>query len=194
MRPPKRCRQAVLHSTALAVSCLVSYWLATNILSRVHFLSTADELLGGMWAVIATVFVYQMSYQRSVTAAVSRIVATLLSLALCLIYLLLLPFHPWGLAVLIGVGSLVMMVSGRSEDVVTTGITIAVVMVVAALSPHDAWEQPILRLVDTAIGIAVGFLAAWIAVRVKPADASDRPGPVDTPAARSVGDRQAPNP
>ena len=85
-----------------------------------------------------------------------------------------------------------MMVIGRSGDVVTTGITIAVVMVVAALSPHDAWEQPILRLVDTAIGIAVGFLAAWAALRVKPADASDRLGPVGTPAARYVGERRTP--
>jgi hypothetical protein len=29
-------------------------------------------------------------------------------------------------------------------------------MVVAAISPQDAWQQPLLRLVDTIVGIAVG--------------------------------------
>jgi len=33
-------------------------------------------------------------------------------------------------------------------------------MVVAELSPHDAWQQPILRLAGTAIGVAVGVAAA----------------------------------
>jgi hypothetical protein len=30
-------------------------------------------------------------------------------------------------------------------------------MVVAAISPQDAWQQPLLRLVDTIVGIAVGI-------------------------------------
>jgi uncharacterized membrane protein YccC len=38
-------------------------------------------------------------------------------------------------------------------------------MVVAKLSPHDAWRQPILRLADTAIGVAVGLAAAWLGLR-----------------------------
>jgi hypothetical protein len=42
-------------------------------------------------------------------------------------------------------------------------ITTAVVMVVAALSPQDAWHQPLLRLVDTVVGIAVGVSCKWIA-------------------------------
>jgi hypothetical protein len=29
-------------------------------------------------------------------------------------------------------------------------------MVVAAMSPVDAWQQPVLRLADTMVGIAVG--------------------------------------
>ena len=33
------------------------------------------------------------------------------------------------------------------------------------LSQHDAWQQPILRLADTAIGVAVGIAAAWTGLR-----------------------------
>jgi uncharacterized membrane protein YccC len=58
------------------------------------------------------------------------------------------------------------MIVGRHEDVVTAGITTAVVMVVAALAPAHAWEEPILRLVDTAVGIAVGLAAARLTCKV----------------------------
>jgi hypothetical protein len=38
-------------------------------------------------------------------------------------------------------------------------------MVVAELSPHDAWPQPILRLADTATGVAGGIAAARAGLR-----------------------------
>jgi hypothetical protein len=153
-------RPALAYGTALGVSCLVSYETAAHILTRLHSISASDDLLGGMWATIATVFVFRGAYRESVTTAVLRMTATVISFVLCLVYLALLPFHPWGMALLIGVGAIVAMLAGQSEAVVTTGITTAVVMVVAALSPRDAWEQPILRLGDTAIGVAIGVAAA----------------------------------
>jgi uncharacterized membrane protein YccC len=39
-------------------------------------------------------------------------------------------------------------------------------MLVAAVSPRHAWQQPILRFADTVIGVAVGIAAAWIGLRV----------------------------
>jgi uncharacterized membrane protein YccC len=110
-----------------------------------------------MWAVVATIFVYRESYQTSVRAALSRMSATVLSFALCLVYLLVLPFHPLGMAALIGIGTAVLILVDRSEDIITTAITTAVVMVIAGISPEHAWRQPILRLVDTNIGMAVGM-------------------------------------
>jgi multisubunit Na+/H+ antiporter MnhB subunit len=53
----------------------------------------------------------------------------------------------------------------RPEDVITTGITTAVVMVVAAISPDHAWKQPILRVLDTTVGVAVGVVGAWISLK-----------------------------
>ena len=54
------------------------------------------------------------------------------------------------------------MALGRRDDIVTTGITTTVVMVVAAMSPQDAWRQPLLRLADTVVGIAVGVACKWV--------------------------------
>jgi uncharacterized membrane protein YccC len=91
--------------------------------------------------------------------------ATSLSFALCFIYLLFFPSEVWGMAALIGIGAVAMSVLDRPEDVITTGITTAVVMVVAAITPDHAWKQPILRLLDTIVGVAVGVAGAFIALK-----------------------------
>lgn len=158
-------RAAVADSVLLGAACLVSYVLTTRVLSLVYSVSADDDALGGMWAVIATVFLFRDSYSKSLAAAVSRMSATLVSFTLCLAYLAFLPSRPWGLALMVGFSALVTTLIGRSEDVITAGITTTVVMVVAGLSPHDAWRQPILRLADTMIGVAVGLAAAWLGLR-----------------------------
>jgi uncharacterized membrane protein YgaE (UPF0421/DUF939 family) len=150
----------------LTISCVISYWLITHILASTYSISRDDDLLGGMWAVAATIFVYRHSHAESVRAALSRMTATSVSFTLCLVYLLIFPFHLWGMAALIGIGAVIVTTMGRPDDTITTGITIAVIMVVAALSPHAAWRQPILRLVDTAVGVAVGIAVAWLGAHV----------------------------
>jgi hypothetical protein len=87
--------------------------------------------------------------------------ATCVSFALCLSYLWILRFTAVGMAALIGVGTVAMTLLGRRDDVVTTGIATAVVMVVAAMSPPDACHQS-LRLVDTNLGIGVSVACKWI--------------------------------
>jgi uncharacterized membrane protein YccC len=167
LSPRRDVSPAVLHSVALAVACLVSYYAAFHLLKPIHSVPDDDDLLGGMWAVIATVFIYRTGYSESTTAAAVRVSATLVSFALCLAYLLIFPFHPLGLAVVIGVGTLVLTLAGRPEDVVTCAITTAVVLVVAGISPTNAWHQPILRLVDTAVGTLVALTAVAVARRLE---------------------------
>ena len=153
---------AVCHGIVLSVLCVISYWLVTHILSRALSVSRDDDLLAGMWAVVATIFVYRYAYEDTIAAALSRVAATLMSFALCFAYLVFLPFSVWAMAMLIGIGTVLMMFLRRRDDVITTGITTAVVMVVAAISPDHAWKQPILRLVDTIVGTGVGILGALI--------------------------------
>jgi uncharacterized membrane protein YgaE (UPF0421/DUF939 family) len=153
---------ATASGAGLAFAALVSYELATRILTSA-ISSRDDQLLGGMWSVVATVFVCRESYKDSVRSALSRIAATSLSFILCLGYLLFFPFSSWGMTILIAIGAVILVIIGRPGEVITTSITTTVVMVVAGISPQHAWRQPILRLFDTLIGIAVGIAAAWIA-------------------------------
>ena len=151
----------VIYALAMAIACAISYWVTTYGLAS--FVDRDSDLLGGMWAVVATVFVFRDTRTNSISAGFARLIATCVSFALCFVYLLLFPFEPLGLAALIGIGTMVLIVAGRREDIITTGITTAVVMVVAAMSPQDAWRQPLLRLVDTIVGIAVGIGCMQIA-------------------------------
>jgi uncharacterized membrane protein YccC len=149
----------VVYALNMAIACLIAYWITTHVLSR--FVDRPSDLLGGMWAVVATVFVFRETRVRSLSAGFARLVATCVSFALCLFYLLLFPFTPVGMAVLIGIGTVAMALLGRRDDIVTAGITTAVVMVVAAMSPEDAWQQPLLRVADTVVGIAIGVACKW---------------------------------
>jgi uncharacterized membrane protein YccC len=164
-RVPTEKGNAVLHAIALSILCVISYWLITHLLAHVFPVSRDDDLLGGMWAVVATVFVYRYSYEQSTGAALSRMAATSLSFALCFIYLLFFPSEVWGMAALIGIGAVAMSVLDRPDDIITTGITTAVVMVVAAISPDQAWKQPILRLFDTLVGVVVGVAGGLIGLK-----------------------------
>jgi uncharacterized membrane protein YccC len=148
------------NAIGMSVASLVTYWIITRALSG--FVGADDDLLGGMWAVVATTFVFRSTRSQSSAAGISRLIATVVSVLLCLIYLLAWPFTPVGLVVLIGLGSLIMAALGRREEIITVSITTTVVMVVAALSGEAGWRQPVLRLVDTLVGIAVGLLFRWL--------------------------------
>jgi uncharacterized membrane protein YccC len=167
MEQPWRSRAliAVAECLLLALASMLTFWLAGDLLTRTYTATRADDLLGGLWAVIATIFVLRSSYTESIKAAVSRLSATLISFVLCLLFLIFLPFSTWGLALLIGLSALAAMLIGRPGDAITAAITTTVVMIAAGLSPHDAWRDPILRFADTIIGVAVGVAAAWVAVQ-----------------------------
>jgi uncharacterized membrane protein YccC len=164
-------RAAVLDSALLALASLLSYWLVAVLLARLHSVSRIDDIVGGLWAAIAaivvgkTMFGSKDSRQQSVEAAISRVAATLVSFALCLIYLIFLPVHLWAFALLIGLSALLPTLAGRPGDAATAAITTAVLLGLAPLNPHQAWEQPILRLADTIVGVVVGVAAAWLSRR-----------------------------
>jgi uncharacterized membrane protein YgaE (UPF0421/DUF939 family) len=158
-------RTALIHSGTLAAACVISYWLVTHLLTGSMAVSRDDDLHGGMWAAISTLFVFRFSYEKSIGAAVSRMASTLVSFVLCFVYLLLFPFHLWGLAALIGIGAVAMSLIGRPDDIGTTGIATVVVMVVASADPRHAWVQPVLRMLDTAVGVGVGVVGAWLDLR-----------------------------
>ncbi len=151
----------VAYAVDMAVACLITYWFAVFLLP--HLVSRPSTTVGVLWAVISTVFVYKDTRARSLSAGILRLLATFVSFALCMIYLWLLPATAIGMAALIAIGALLLILVGWRDEMGLTAITIAVIMIIAASDPQDAWRQPLLRLVDTIAGIAVGVACKWVA-------------------------------
>jgi uncharacterized membrane protein YgaE (UPF0421/DUF939 family) len=151
----------IAYAIDMAIACWLSFAVAAWAIGL--FANTPNDLLGGTWATIATIFVFRDTRIHSWSAGLDRLTASTVSFALCLPYLLLFPSTPFALGLLIGTGTLVMMLLDRREDIGLTAITTAVVMVVAIISPEHAWQQPLLRFADTAMGIAIGISCRWLA-------------------------------
>jgi uncharacterized membrane protein YgaE (UPF0421/DUF939 family) len=149
----------IAYAVDMAIACLITYAVMAFLLPRWGWPTTS---VGELWAVISTVFVYKDSRAHSLTAGMARLIATFVSFALCMIYLWLLPATIIGMAALIAIAVLLMMLIGRQDEMGLTAITIAVIMIVAADKPQEAELQPILRLVDTVVGIAVGVACKWV--------------------------------
>jgi hypothetical protein len=89
----------VVYAVNTAIACLITYSIITYALSQ--FVDRPSDLLGGMWAVVATVFVFRGTRVGSLSAGTARLIATCVSFALCLLYLWVFPFTALGLAALI---------------------------------------------------------------------------------------------
>jgi uncharacterized membrane protein YgaE (UPF0421/DUF939 family) len=152
----------IAYAVDMAIACLITYGIMLAIHSRFS-LGASSQVVGTLWAIVATIYVFRDTRANSLSASIGRVVATVISFALCLVYLLLFPFTPIGLVAVLACGTLVMMVLGRRDEIGLTAVTTAVVMLVAAIDAQDAWQQPLLRLMDTMIGIAVGISCKWIA-------------------------------
>jgi len=160
MRFTKSSAWDVAYAVNLTIACLVTYWVMAFALP--HSIGWPSTPVGVLWAVISTVFVYKDTRANSLSAGITRLTTTFASCALCLIYLWLLPPSIIGMAALIMIGVLTMIFIGRPGETNLTAITIAVIMIVAASDPQQARLQPLLRLVDTVFGVALGVACKWV--------------------------------
>ena len=148
-------------SVALGVSALGSYWFVAHVANPINEVTPTGDTIGALWAAISTIFVFRNSFEDSSSAALSRMAGTLVSFVLCEIYLLLFSFHLWAIVVLIALGAFILTRAGRPQDVMPASLATIVVLVITSIDPHNAWQQPFMRLLDTAIGVVIGLAAAW---------------------------------
>jgi uncharacterized membrane protein YgaE (UPF0421/DUF939 family) len=152
----------VLYAANLAITTFIAYALTTAITPLLAHGEPAEPV-GILWAVISAVFVFRDTREHSLSAGMSRIFATSVSFALCLAYLLIFPANALGMAILVAVGTLLLMVTNRRDEIGLLAITTAVILIVAAQNPELAWQQPLRRLADTVLGVAVGLACKWAA-------------------------------
>jgi len=151
----------IAYSISMGIACLLAFVAEASMLKG--FTNRDNELLGGMWAAAASAFVFRDTGSHSLAAGLARFIATSISLLLCLPYLWFLAPSALGIPILVVTGTLLMILLNRPDDIITTAITTIVVMAVAILSPANAWEQPLLRCLDTAVGIVIGVICRQVA-------------------------------
>ena len=161
MTPEKLSAWDVVHAINLAITTFIAYALTTSITPLLT--QRPAQPVGILWTVISAVFVFRDTREHSLSAGLSRLFATCVSFALCLVYLLLFPANPLGMAIVIAIGTLLMTLANRRDEIGLLAITTAVVLIVAAENPQTAWQQPFLRLADTIAGVTVGIACKWIA-------------------------------
>jgi uncharacterized membrane protein YccC len=151
----------VAYAAGLGIACLVTYWVMVSLLPGLTGRPSTPVAM--IWAVISAAFVYKDTRSHSISAGISRLIGTLISVVLCLAYLSLLRASPVGMAILLAIGTILTTWLDRPGEIGVTAITTAVVMIVATSEPQDAWQQPLLRLLDTVVGIIVGVACKWAA-------------------------------
>ena len=117
------------YAVNLAIAALITYALISSITPLL--VNRPAEPVGILWAVISAVFVVKDTREHSLLAGISRLVSTCVSFALCLVYLLFLPANPLGMAILIVIGTLLIMLAGRRDEINLVAITTAVILIVA---------------------------------------------------------------
>jgi uncharacterized membrane protein YccC len=150
----------IVYAVGMAVACLIAYWIALNAFASGF--PKPSETIGAMWAAIAAAFVFRDSRTEALSAGIARLRATFVSFVLCQIYLSFFPPTAVGMAVIIGTGTLILTALRWRQDIITTAITTIVVVVLAQLDPGTAWYQPVLRFLDTLLGIAIGIACKWL--------------------------------
>jgi uncharacterized membrane protein YccC len=128
--------------------------------------SVADLGLGRMWSVVAGVFVFHLASTELRRQAVVRVSATVVSVLVCLGYLAVARTTWWGLSIAVAVSAAVPLVYGRRSDAVTAAITSTVILQVAATTHDVRTVIPLLRLLDTVVGTAVGLVVGGLVAAV----------------------------
>ena len=163
-RPARVGVRTLADALLLGVGVLAAWYAVVPVTGVLLGPGDADAQIAGMWAVVAVAFVFSDRVRSSEHSFTGRMAATVVSSVLCSGYLLVLPVTPFGTALVVAVGVVVLAALGLARETVTTSITTAVVLVVAGLDGADrGWEDPILRIGATLVGGIVGLAAALAA-------------------------------
>jgi len=123
-----------------------------------------NAYLGGLWAVISGIIVFEDSRPKALKPAKLRVVGSFIGALVSGVYLYFFPFSVVGYAVCIGIGTLVCHLLRLPDHIKLASITISVIMIVSAMSNNaDPAMNAALRFVESVIGTAVAVIVGYLA-------------------------------
>ena len=141
----------------LAVAALVAYVLGSWFTGL--FPGYLPKI-GGLWSAISAIVVTQATRQDTTSSASLRILGSAIGATTSAVYLILLPFHPLGMALAIFATVLLCAAAKVPSHGRLAAITVIVVMVTGSLDPKlSPGLNALLRFAESCIGTGVAVLA-----------------------------------
>ena len=144
----------------IALAALVAYGLGSWFTSL--FPGYLPKI-GGLWSAISAIVVTQATSKEALSSASLRILGSAIGAATSAVYLILLPFHPAGMAVAIFATLLLCAAVNVPSHGRLAAITVIVVMVTSSLDPKlSPGLNALLRFAESCIGTGVAVLAVLV--------------------------------
>ena len=144
----------------IALAALVAYGLGSWFTSL--FPGYLPKI-GGLWSAISAIVVTQATSKEALSSASLRILGSAIGAATSAVYLILLPFHPAGMAVAIFATVLLCAAVNVPSHGRLAAITVIVVMVTSSLDPKlSPGLNALLRFAESCIGTGVAVLAVLV--------------------------------
>ena len=144
----------------IALAALVAYGLGSWFTSL--FPGYLPKI-GGLWSAISAIVVTQATSKEALSSASLRILGSAIGAATSAVYLILLPFHPAGMAVAIFATLLLCAAVNVPSHGRLAAITVIVVMVTSSLDPRlSPGLNALLRFAESCIGTGVAVLAVLV--------------------------------
>jgi uncharacterized membrane protein YccC len=144
----------------IAIAALVAYLIGFR------FTSLFPDYLpriGGLWSALSAVVVTQLSRQEAASSASLRILGSAIGALTSGFYLVLHPFDPFGMALVIFVTVLICSAFNVPSHARLAAITVIVVMVTASLDPKlNPLLNALLRFLESCIGTGVALVTVWL--------------------------------
>ncbi len=154
----------------IAVAALVAYLLGFWFTSL--FPGYLPKI-GGLWSAISAIVVTQASRRETTSSASLRILGSAIGAITSAVYLMLLPFHPLGMALAIFATVLLCSAAHIPSHGRLAAITVIVVMVTGSLDPKlSPGLNALLRFLESCIGTGVAVMGVrlWPGSRPDPGD------------------------
>jgi uncharacterized membrane protein YgaE (UPF0421/DUF939 family) len=128
--------------------------------------------VGPLWAVIVGIVVIQPTGKSTVQRAGFQVLGGLVGTIVSLVYLIILPFSPVLMAIVVGLAVLLCCALNRPEYSAPAALTVAVILIFSHINPDlSPFMNAGLRFSE----VLIGTLVAILVVRLLP-DAGDQTG------------------
>lgn len=181
---------------ASCIGVVMAYLIGTFVTGPFH---QASSSMGAMLACTSAVVVLQTpGLRESLRAGLLRVAGTALGALLAYAYLRLFAFSTLGMMLAVALLVVLSMLLGIPDNGRMATITLLAILLVSQRSHAlPSGVNCLLRFVESALGVAVGVVLAWLTSHLSPAAhpaANSCPAPAPTPAAPAPAPTFAPAP